>query len=265
MSVSEDQSEWVQLFPKNVWVANSIDQNTVNIDGENIVIGTAVFRVHSQNVRYIRLKIDQRHILDTPIGHMYYTVRDDGDLSVQTFERVKGPVPLIDRIWEEKDTRSAYQNALIQRRELFNGKRWAIGIRDISAYSIQYVETSTMISKKFDIPGGVDRVALEADVELPSSYTTDRAWIRFFVSPDDGASWHQISRIQDDYFGVPEVIAYNDNTPAELRIPGIGYQETLNTATSVRVKIEIDREPDDDTLTPTVKSYKLKVKQRSVG
>lgn len=257
VSVSSDKSNWFDLNPQNVWVANGIDQNSVNVDGENIIIGTAHFRTNGIACRYVRLQIEQSVGRPTQIGHMYYVDPDD-----ETEERQEGPVPIVDRIWEEKDTKNSYQNGVVQRREVFPGQRWAIGIRDITIYGDQYSETSTMISKRFDIPGGVDRVSLEADIDQPSDFAVNTAWVRFFISPDDGNSWHQISRIQEDYLGIPEIIAYNDNTPAELRIPGVQYYETIKTPTSLRMKIEIDRPSGDNTVSPVVKSYKLKVKQR---
>jgi hypothetical protein len=264
--VSKDKNNWSLLTPQNLWVANGIDQNTLDLEGENIVINEANFRIDSEQVKYIRFEMVQPLSLSTKVGHFYYVNPSEGEeidgSGSENLERYEGPIPPVDRIWIEKDPRASYQNNLVQRREVFNGKRWAIGIQDISALSIKYNETSTVVSKRFLVPGGVDRIAIEADIDIPEGFSSYVAWIRFFVSPDDGKTWHQISRIQDDYLGIPEVIAYNDNTPVELRLPGVGYYETNSTANHLRVKIEIDRPEGDDTLTPVVRSYRLKVKQR---
>jgi hypothetical protein len=261
--VSRDKTNWITLEPQNIWVANGIDQNTVNLDGENIVINHASFKVDGTAVRYLKLEMIQKTPLNTKIGHFYYIKQEDAEnQTLVEPERFEGPVPPVDRIWTEKDPYSSYQNNLVQKRELFNGKRWAIGIRDIAAYTTQYNETSVLVSKRFNVPAGVDRVALEADVHLPDGFSTEIAWVRFYISPDDGKTWTQISRIQDDYLGIPEIIAYNDNTPVELRLPGVKYVETNESAKFIRLKIEIDRPTGDNTLTPTVKSYRLKIKQR---
>lgn len=260
--VSRDQSSWSTLKPENVWLTGGIDQNTINLDSENIIIGQAQFRVDSEEIRYLIIEIEQPHSLDVDIGHLYYTSRLADEANPD--ERFEGPIPLVDQIWREREPNLSFLNDLVQRRELLSGKRWAIGIRDINVLSTKYIESGYMISNKILVPGGVDRVALEADIDLPDSYPTDRAWVRFFVSPDDGRTWHQISRIQDDFFGVPEIIAYNDTTPQELRIPGVKYYEVSETPTSLRFKIEMDRNFSDDTLTPTVSNYRLKIKQRDI-
>ena len=264
VNVSNDKSNWIALTPENVWVANGIDQNTISLDSDNIVINRASFRANAEKARYIKFEIDQPKPMMVEVGHFFYVNEEaDTEEEIEIAERFEGPVPPVDRIWQEKDSQSSYQNSLVQRRESFPAKRWAISIRGVSALSTQYVETSSVVSKRFDIPGGVDRVSLDADIEIPNELETNTAWVRFFISPDDGNSWHQISRIQDDFLGIPEIIAYNDNTPQELRIPGVKYYETSQTPTSLRVKIEMDRPTGDNTITPVVKSYKLKVKRRS--
>lgn len=261
VNISTDKNTWTKLQPENVWVANGIDQNTINLDSTNIVIGNASFRVDGDKVQYIRFEIEQRKPLNVKIGHFYYINKDD--TTSPDPQRFEGTVPLVDRIYQEKEAKSSYQNSLVQKREIFDGKRWAIGIRDIAAYTTEYKTTSSMTSKKFYVPGGVDRLSIEADVSVPLTFDASIPWVRFYVSPDDGITWHQISRIQEDYLGIPEIIAYNDNTPTELRLPGVQYYETLTTPTSIRVKIEIDRPAGDSTLTPVVRSYKLKIKHRS--
>jgi hypothetical protein len=263
VSVSNTKGDWTILGSENLWVANGIDQNTINLDGENIVINNATYRLSGESIQYIKFEIEQPVAIASHIGHMYYiNSTEETDKSIDP-QRLEGPVPGVDRIWTEKDPRSSYQNSLTQRRERFLGKRWAIGIRDIGVYSTQYNESSTLISKRFYVPGSVDRLTIEADVEFPEGFSRDTAWVRFYISPDDGNSWNQISRIQDDFLNIPEVLAYNDNTPVELRLPGVKYVETASTPTFLRVKIEIDRPTGDNTLTPVVKSYRIKVKQRT--
>ena len=119
-----------------------------------------------------------------------------------------------------------------------------------------------MVSKRFDIPGIVDRVAIEADIQIPDNYDLSIPWVRFYISPDDGATWHEVSRIQDDFLNIPEIVAYNDPTPKDLRDPAVGYYDVKGTVNSLRVKIEITRPDTDQYSTPVVKSYKLKVVKR---
>lgn len=173
-----------------------------------------------------------------------------------------GPIPPIDNPLYYNVNASKVSNDLIQKREFFVGNRWAIGVRDISAYSNMYQENSKLVSKRFDIAGIVDRVALEADIQIPSSYDSSQRWVKFYVSPDNGTQWFEIARVQDDFEDVPEIIAFNDPTPQELREPGVAYQDVSGTVTSLRLKIEITRPEDSQSLSPVIKSYKLKVVKR---
>jgi len=151
---------------------------------------------------------------------------------------------------------------LVQKREYFKGKRWAIGIRDIQVGKNIYNTKGIIVSRKFNIPGIIDRVSIEADISIPNGYDSSEPWIKFYISPDDGKSWYQISRIQDDFLNIPEIIAFNDPTPSDLRDPGVGYYDIKGTVNSLRVKIEIDRPSDQQTATPIVHSYKLKIIKR---
>lgn len=262
VSLSIDQTDWFPLSRQNVFVANGIDQNSVKLNSEDIVINLASFQAEGVEARFILFEIEQGTPYKTNAGHFYY-LEDQGDGDVEQQVRVQGPVPEVANLWREKAPNSLYQNNLLQKREAISADRWAIGIRDISIYSTKYKQTSTLVSKKFLVPGGVDRVSIESNITIPSSYPTDTAWIRFYISPDDGNTWHQISRIQDDFFGIPEIIAYNDNTPINLRIPGVKYYDTISTPNSLRVKIEIDQQFSDNTLSPVVNDYRIKVKQRN--
>lgn len=176
--------------------------------------------------------------------------------------RQEGPTPPITNPQLYYSNKSALVNNLIQKKEYFKGKRWVIGIRDITILENVYSKQSTMVSKRFDIPGIVDRVAIEADIQIPDNYDLSIPWVRFYISPDDGATWHEVSRIQDDFLNIPEIVAYNDPTPKDLRDPAVGYYDVKGTVNSLRVKIEITRPDTDQYSTPVVKSYKLKVVKR---
>lgn len=176
--------------------------------------------------------------------------------------RVLGPNPPAVNPQLYLDPKNTTTNGLIQKREFFNGKRWVIGVRDIVVNKNVYDSTGIIVSKKFNIPGIVDRVSLEADLSIPSNFDTSIVWMKFYISPDDGATWYQISRIQDDFLGVPEIIAFNDPTPLDLRESGVAYYDVKGTVDSLRVKVEITRPLDNQNATPILHSYKLKVIKR---
>lgn len=176
--------------------------------------------------------------------------------------RQVGPTPPAENPQYYFSAKNSTVNDLIQKREVFKGKRWVIGIRDISINTNKYDTKGFLVSKRFNIPGIVDRVALEADVIIPNDWDSSVNWIKFYISPDDGSTWYQISRIQDDYLNIPEVIAFNDPTPPDLQEPGVGYYSVKGTVKSIRLKVEITRPENSENTTPILRSYKLKVIQR---
>jgi hypothetical protein len=284
--VSEDGTSWEQVTPGNLWIVNTIDKNLSIIDLEQASVGSATWVTNGSITRYIRFKIEQPNPVAANIGHLYYVsdktgANNSSNISVaeqlttvvgtnapvpivaEEAARVEGPVPDQNNPDFYYQARNTAVNGLIQKREFFFGKRWAIGIRDIEVKSSSYKSKSALISKKFSVPGIIDRVALEADITIPSGFDQSTAWVRFFISPNEGVNWYQISRIQDDFLGIPEIIAFNDPTPAALREPGISYVDIPEVkVSSVRVKIELERPSDKPDTTPIVKSYNLKIKRR---
>lgn len=299
VSVSSNRTDWSILGPENLWISNSIDRQISNIDAEVINVGEAFWvNNNSDLVQYIRFEIHQPSALTTNIGHLYYldknadipvtiftnttsgtgtastTTASSGDASLANIIskspitrpdgafRKQGPIPPIDNPLYYNTNANAISNDLLQKREYFVGSRWAIGIRDIGVYNNIYQTTSKMISKRFDIPGIVDRVALEADVVIPSDYDQSQRWVRFYISPNNGLQWFELARVQDDFAGIPEIISFNNPTPLELRETGVSYQDVTGTVKSLRLKIEITRPDSNQSTSPVVKSYKLKVAKR---
>lgn len=286
LSVSTDGTVWESILPANVWIVNTLDKNLSIVDLEQASVGSATWVMNALQVRYLRFKIEQTNPIAVNIGHTYYVSDKTGANNsssifvsdeIYTIKGSNTPVPLLaeEEIRVEgpipDETRPDYYysannkavNGLVQKREYFAGKRWAIGVRDIEVKSASYKQKSTLISKKFSVPGVIDRVALEADVTIPSGFDQSTPWVKFYISPNEGANWYQISRIQDDFLAIPEIIAFNDPTPASLREPGISYVDIPEVkVSSIRVKLEIERPSDQPQATPIVQSYNLKIKRR---
>jgi thiol-disulfide isomerase/thioredoxin len=177
--------------------------------------------------------------------------------------RELGPVPPVNDPMKYIDSEYVNSGDLVQKREYFDGLRWAIGIRDIELNSYSFRQTGFFVTNKFNISGVIDRVALDAEVEIPEGFDQNVNWIKFYISPDNGITWYQISRIQDDFLEIPEIIAFNDPTPVDLRDAGVSYIDTTSSVSSLRLKVEFTRPDDEEFLTPILKSYKLKIKKRT--
>ena len=284
VEISTDKNSWETIYPLNVIVTSSVNLPSIDVGGD-ISIRNATWALDNKGVRYIRFSIEQSKPIDAKIGHVYYKTRlrtlreiepnSDPPKVIEKIiggERVEGPIPTTSNptkyydpsfsIVEDTSGANNIYSSLVKNVEIFKGKRWAIGIRDISIGQSEYSSFSEIITKPFKINGVIDRVSLEASSYIPPSFPSDVLWIKYFVSPDDGLSWQQISRIQDFYIGVPEIIAYNDKIPSEFREANVGYYNTRNPVGSIRLKVQISRPSDKAYLTPALYWYKLKVKRR---
>lgn len=269
VQTSINGTDWQAVNPKNIYVTTTPNLQAART-AEDVVIGDAVWAFAMRSVRYIRMYIEQRQPMNRKLGHVYYVD--------ETGKRVKGPTPSINNVMAgyassgavisyfaedttngrpDDKTRSAYA-----RREVFDGQRWAIGVRDISVQRLNFVTTSTIVTRPLRVNGIVDRVSLDAEVTIPSEYPNDRAWVAFHISPDDGLTWYQISRIRDDYLEIPEIISFNDPLPVALREDGVTYYSTDNPVTSLRLKVILTRPDDKGSTSPILHSYRLKVKKR---
>ena len=254
VQTSANGTDWESVYPENVWVGTDPNLQAART-ADNVTTGTAVWPFSERTARYVRIYLEQPQAVSCNIGHQYYIDKD-------TKKRVEGPIPPIDNPSRYYDPAFVTYGNALQKREYFVGKRWAIGIRDLLIQQVQYRKQSTWVSTPLRVGGLIDRVTLEAEIYVPPVFPTDQSWVNFFVSPDDGSNWYQISRIQDDYLNIPEIIAFNDPLPPQFHEPGVAYYTTGSPVTSIRLKIVLSRPDDLPTGSPLVRSYKLKVKKR---
>lgn len=279
VQVSEDGTEWETLSPTDVWLASDANLQSAS-KAANLSIGVVSWKFPQMIVGQIMLTVEQQYPMNIDIGHIYYeskgTTREvpvesatpgDDDknityrLEAVAGPRQEGPIPLASK--PLATLKKASPGKLVRKIEIFKGQRWAIGLRDIFAGKMEYQSSSTLISKRFMVSGVVDRIALEADVAIPESFAAGGDWVKFYVSPDDGESWHQISRIENNYGDVPEILVFNDPTPVEFRDTNAGYVTTKSAVTDLRVKIEIERPVGLPLETPILNGYKLKIRKRA--
>lgn len=283
VQTSDNGTDWEPVSPQNLWIATDANLQSSRA-AENVTIGSANYAFDERNIRYVRISIEQAQSIPCNIGHLYYqtkktvktenkTVPDPAHpgknktITVDTViggDRIEGSIPPLNQPDKFYSQNGLLSNDITQSTEYFQGKRWAVGIRDIVIKQSKYNTTSTLISKQFKIPGVVDRVSLEATTFIPSNFPSDSdaLWIKFYVSPDDGLNWYPISRIQDDFLGIPEIIAFNDPLPSEFREVGVQYVTTSTVVNSLRVKVEFSRPDDFTSSSPILKSYVLKVVKR---
>lgn len=150
----------------------------------------------------------------------------------------------------------------------FDRARYVIGIRDIEINRYTFVGISSFASTIWEFPNPVMKVALEADEMIPPEFRQldpKARWIKYFVSFDD-ITWHPIAPLAPtfshagDEIVIPQVINVNSEVPKEDRNPVEGYIAVEGAAHQARMKFVLTRPSGEDyeTLTPILKSYKLK-------
>lgn len=254
IQTSPDGTDWTRIFPTNVWIGNDINLRTART-ANNIVVGRALWAFEARAVRYVRVFLEQHNSIPSNVGHAFWVNRRNPEIQVE------GPIPPVNDINKYRDTRVI--GDALQQRQFFSGRRWAIGVRDLLMQQVEYKSKSVLVTKPLRVGGLVDRVMLEsAEIDIPFEYLASEHWVKFYITPDDGENWYQISRIDDPFQDVPEQISFNDPLHPSLRERTVTNYVTDNPVTTLRLKIEIDRPSDLKSTTPVVKSYVLKVKRR---
>lgn len=281
VSVSKDGTEWQKVGQENVWVGTNTSLQTLRV-GENISLGPVQWSFTPQEVRYVRFELEQPNAIDSNVGHLYYKNKDtvkvvekevpdpatpNATITIKettTTEgvRIEGPNPRVTRPWEYYNNPRTDFGSYQQKREFFQGRRWAIGIRDISVGQIRYAQSGTYISEPFRVNGVIDRVALESDYTIPAGFPTTERWVKFYVSPNDGLTWYEISPIQNNYQGLPEILVFNDPLPVAFREENAAYHNVNTTVDELRVKIVVARPSNTSSASPIVTNYRLKVRRR---
>ena len=143
--------------------------------------------------------------------------------------------------------------------------RYAIGIRDIGAFSYRYAPSSEIVSVPFTSPKEIIKAQVRVDQTIPEELAPDQQWIKYYISSDEGQTWLQINPLDhptafgDDGSITPYTYSFNlekegpqaDGT-SSIRTPepvrSIRFKAVLFTDTSLR---------DGDRITPVLKSYRV--------
>jgi hypothetical protein len=154
--------------------------------------------------------------------------------------------------------------------------RFAIGIRDINIYSYTFAEMSEIVSKSYTIPAPISKVSLTVDEQIPKIFYSDSSrsstrndWIKYYVSVDNGTSWHRISPIshmstmsEDGKNQVPEIISFNSDVPAAERDNPLAYVDSAEASYQIRFKAVLSRPTDitaAESYTPVLSRYALQI------
>ncbi len=157
---------------------------------------------------------------------------------------------VISRVWEET---------------YFDKVRYAIGIRDVGIFNYRFAEVSEFVSKPFRSPKELAKVSLRVVEQIPGAYPLGPRYIEYYITPDDGKTWHQINPLDhptitgSDGLVIPRIITFN----AEIGGDGGELQKFVETdepVKAIRLRV-VTRGSQDvespDRHTPVLKRYRL--------
>lgn len=255
-----------------------------------------VYSFPKQYCKEITITFSQEIAYKTTIGHTYYKEVPHSNIDYyKTHEathnkRVDGPLPSVSNVGITYDSTErrfiqptfnygdTIQNESIIKSELFDLKddealknayqealiaeRYLVGIRDMSLSSYAYESSSEYVSNNFETSKPITAISMEASEFIPEKFGTDKDWITYYFSLNDGADWHPI--VPKGLYKKEGYSRYliNSGTPAEFRDSNIGYIETPDDNHAIQVKIEISRPTgmtDIEYYTPVVYEYKLEL------
>lgn len=141
---------------------------------------------------------------------------------------------------------------------------YRIGIREIGLNSFSFAPVSSVVSVPIQSPKPIWKMVMRAKEEVPKEFSSSRAWIWYYVSADDGSTWHRLNpldkptRFSDNGEVVPRVITIN----AEIVSKDPEHKNIVSTdpVTSVRMKYVLFADTslgDASAVSPVLKSVQL--------
>jgi hypothetical protein len=275
-----------------ITASNTVYEVAVN----QVFDDTLVFPFPPQEVSRIEFTFVQPSKYLTKIGHFYYTSADTTNMSIfqdydysDMFARVDGKKPSVGLLGAKydpstkwityadsktelpssnyiKDKLFTLPESTIARKsgqELIDAYRYMIGIRDISLASCVFQEYGEYVSKRFITDEVITSITLESEEYIPGN---NPDILRYYISLNNGITWHQIYPIHRAYQGVYKYLVNNDsienlisNKSTDKRSKNLSV---VGEVKSILLKIEMDRPTNvtnKEYCTPIVYSYKLKL------
>jgi len=151
-----------------------------------------------------------------------------------------------------------YRISVETAKERYPAKRWCIGLRDVEVYKETFNSQLEIVSLPFTFDFPVESVMLDIDSNIDEEMLKNVS-ILGYISVDNGSNWIQISPIQLDFSGVPEVLLFNQSVLNEYRLSGgsyLSYPTVPKEIKNILVKIRIVKK-NRINFTPSIYSYQL--------
>lgn len=142
-------------------------------------------------------------------------------------------------------------------REILDGKRFMIGIKELFLSKTEYAQSSSYVSKDIVVKDKISSISLESDDYVPKSFGVEANYLKYYISLDDGKEWLPIFPKHRNHNG-PSTYRIN----SLLSDPAKGNAKLLyrlEDCYKVKVKIEMSRPSLQNGETPVVRNYKIKI------
>lgn len=167
-------------------------------------------------------------------------------------------ISIVEQSFTPTEKEVNYRVSVEQGEEIYNAKRWAIGLRDIDVYREVYQDEMEIVSFPFKFDHPVESVMLDVEASIEPSLA-GRTIIQTYVSVDQGSNWIEVSPVQLDFTGIPEVLFFNQSILDEYRLSGasyLSYPLIPKEVKDVVVKI-VAKKNSNYNFSPYIYSYKV--------
>ena len=167
-------------------------------------------------------------------------------------------ISVVEQSFTAQEKIKNYRVAVQTAKERYPAKRWCIGLRDIEVYKETFNSQLEIVSLPFNFDFPVESVMLSIDSNIDEAMLKNIS-VLGYVSVDGGYNWIQISPIQLDFSGVPEILLFNQSVLNEYRLSGasyLTYPQVPREVKSILVKIKITKK-NRLNFTPSIYSYQL--------
>jgi hypothetical protein len=192
-----------------------------------------------------------------PENNLTLTVTNIGPTLLDDGSTVNS-MSVVEKSFTAQERIKTYSVRVQSAKERYPAKRWCIGLRDIEVYKEIFNSQLEIVSLPFNFDFPVESAMLSIDSNIDEAMLKNISLLGY-ISVDGGNNWIQISPIQLDFSGIPEVLFFNQSVLNEYRLSGASYLTYPAVPREVRnilVKIKITKK-NKLNFTPSIYSYQL--------
>lgn len=255
--LSNDGINYTSITNSIELTSDTTTQIPITFDMPSNYKGSGIWLFKPMETKYVEIVIDQMLPYKETLGRtVYKKINTDNELVIDEHE-----VP--ENIRKAPAGRYAVNGYYIDKSiEVYEGNRYAIGLRDICIYSATYEMASEITSTTFAVDKPIQSLTMHVNEyvpnELADTLSMRNEWIKYYVSFDD-INWIRISPMTHMPLNgeqlPPKIIAINSKD----KMLNIYNYTTSRNVQTFRVKITIQRPEDMDMITPALLDYSVRV------